>query len=243
MLCVRERFRYRLGHARHPVGDEELGAPYAPLFWGFEETGPIARAFLRHRPEVQGPPPAVLGYPYGDLDASLGRGGLFAAAPFEGDARPVHEDDDAFGQSPIPEFGRFLRRFGYELPYRSPGEFGGRIGRKVPAYPAQGKAFGVKPLGQVLEVVRAPLADPQHPRLERREPIPRDPQGQRAIRGLEGSFAIAVPVDPLSIGGGRGEQEALDLAAEGLIEGPFEFRSDERIQAIPQRRGGLLGRR
>ena len=110
------------------------------------------------------------------------------------------------------------------------------------AYLAQGQALEVKPLDQVLEVARAPLVRPQHLRFEKRYPVPRDPEGQRAKGGLEDPLVVPVPVNPLAALGGGLQQEILYLAVEGLVDGPFELGSDERIQIVFHHRGRLFRR-
>ena len=124
---VWEGFGNRLRHALEAVGDEELRIPDPPPFQGFEEIGPIARALPRHGPEIQNLPPSVPRYPDRHLYAFLGDGRGFAVAPLQGDVRPVHEHDDAFGEASAPEFLGLRRQFGDELPHRLPGEPGGGI--------------------------------------------------------------------------------------------------------------------
>ena len=90
MFCVRERFGYRLWHALEAVGDEELGIPYAPLFEGFEEIGPIPGPLLGHRAEAQDLPPAVLGHADRHFDAFFGDRGRPSVASLQRDICPVH---------------------------------------------------------------------------------------------------------------------------------------------------------
>ena len=110
------------------------------------------------------------------------------------------------------------------------------------AYLAQGQSLQVKPLDQVFQVAGRPLVGPEHLRLEEGHPIPRDPEGQWAVGGVQDPLVIPVPIYFLPVWGGRREEEVLDLALQGLVEGPFELRPDERIQIVAEHRRGLLGR-
>ena len=234
-LRFREPFRDRLRHPLKAVGDEQLGAPDAARFDGFEEFGPIAGALLRDGPEVQDLPPPVFGHADRDFDAFLRHGRRVAVSPPKGDVGAVHEDDDAFREGPAAEFLRPLRQFGDEPPRRLPRELEAGIGGEMLGDLIQRQTLQIKPLDKVFQIRGRPLVRLQHLRFEERHPVPRNAEGKRAVRGFQNPFVIAVPVD-LPIGGVRRlRQEILDFAVQSLVERPFELGSDEGIQILPQR--------
>ena len=110
------------------------------------------------------------------------------------------------------------------------------------AYLGEGEAFQIEPLHEEHEVVRRSLIRLEQPCFEKGHPVPRHPEGNVAVGGLQHPFVIAVPVDFLAPFGGGFEQEILDLAVKGLVEGPLELGPDERIQVLFDDGRRLLGR-
>lgn len=109
------------------------------------------------------------------------------------------------------------------------------------AYLAQGQSLQVKPLDQVFQVAGRPLVGPEHLRLEEGDPIPRDPEGQWAVGGIQDPLVIPVPIYFLPVWGGRREEEILDLAVHEVVYRLLDLLFDEVVQSRDEHIAQVLG--
>lgn len=183
--------------------------------------------------------PAVPRDAQGDHDAFLLDPARVVVAPPHGDVGPVEEDDRAVRDDPRAEGYRVAEDPVHGLPHGLPRQGDAEVVHDLVDDLPLRQAADVQPLDQLADVPRRPLVWRGDPRPEPADPVPRDPEREGSVGGVDHPAVVSVPEVPVP-GVGRVREEVADLVLHEVVEDLLGLRPDEAVPLAEDRLPDLL---